>query len=170
MQIVHEAESFCVAQFGPLAVVVWGRVVEGPDLARLGVVQRKAIKEFGHCVVLSIIRAGLEMTVNEDVRAGGRQNLREFEHVTLGSALVIEAGGMRASFFRSVITGIHLLARSKVPQKVLDNIDEGVRWLVERPGLAPEFPPQIDAIIAGAHKLANQFGAPTASNSSGHSN
>lgn len=162
MQTVHVAERFCVAHFASLVVVVWGRVVEGPDLERLGVVQRQTVAEYGHCLTLSLIRAGLEMTVAEDVRVGGRKNLQEFEHVTVGSATVIEAGGLRASFFRSVITGIHLLARSKVPQKVLDNIDDGVRWLLERPGAGPELAAQTDAIIAGVHELADRFGSPPA--------
>lgn len=163
MEVRCDHEHFCVASHGCFVVVVWGREVEADDLERLSEVQRAAVAACEHCAVLSIIRAGLTMAVNDDVREASQRNLREFTDVTLGSAMVVEAGGMRASFFRSVITGIHLVTRSKVPQKVFDNIDEAVRWLLSQPGLDPTTASSVDDILAGVQQLADQYGQPNAS-------
>jgi hypothetical protein len=162
LEVRCEADHFCVARRGPLVVVVWGREVEGPDLERLSEVQREVVAAFGHCLVLSIVRAGLTMMVKDEVRKGGENNLREFGSTTLGSAMVIETGGLRASFFRSVITGIQLVARSRVPQKVFDNIDEALRWLLSQPKVDVATSGAIEEILVGVYAAAEQYGQPAA--------
>ena len=158
LEIRREAEGFCVASRGCLVVVVWGRDVVAQDLELLSEVQREVVASVGHNVVLSIIRAGLSMSVNEGVREGGQANLREFQDATLASVMVVEAGGMRAAFFRSVVTGIHLVTRTKVEQRVFDSIDEGVRWLLARPGVDPQTVAERDALIAEAFRVADLYG------------
>lgn len=162
MNLCHDEQHFCVARRCGLVVVVWGREVEAADLERLAKTQREVIAEHGHCLVMSIIRAGLSMSVKDDVRRAGEQNLRDFAATTLGSAMVVEAGGIRASFFRSVITGIHLATRSKVQQKVFDNIDEAVGWLMARPGVDMATFGASQETVAKAYELADRFGQASA--------
>lgn len=160
MEVRRESTNFCVARDRALVVVVWGRDVIADDLAQLSEVQREVVGAYEHCVVTSIIRAGLSLAVKEDARKAGERNLAEFEGYTLGSAMVVEAGGLRASFFRSVVTGIQLVTRSAVPQKVFHNIDDSMRWLLAFPGVDPSTAQNVDELIAGAYALAERYGQP----------
>jgi hypothetical protein len=157
---VHEEEQgFGLATYRSLIVVVWGRTVRLPDIQALTKVQRELIDRYGHFAVLTIIRAGLLMSVDDEVRRLSENNLREFQAFNRGNSMVVEAGGLRATFFRSVMTGIQLLARSPVPLKVFDNIDEAVHWVLDRPNIDPVVVAASDPIIAAAFELADRYGA-----------
>lgn len=47
------------------------------------------------------------------------------------SAVVIEGGGLRTAFVRSVITGMAVLSRSPYPRRIFGNITDALYWLNE---------------------------------------
>lgn len=161
MEIRRDEPNFGIGVQGCMIVVVWGRVVEVGDIKALTAVQYETVDRYGCCLVLSVIRAGIKMTVDDEVRKAGEVNLKEFERFTRGSAMVVEAGGLRASFFRSVITGIHLIARSPVPQKIFDNIDDAVLWLADRPGVDRTTLDEL-TLVPSVYAMADHFGEPVA--------
>lgn len=158
MAIRWEEPGFCVAAHDSLVAVIWGRDARREDLEQLANAQRAAVDTHGHCAVMTVIRAGLSMSIGDGVREASEDNLREFADVHRGSALVVEAGGLRAAFFRSVITSVQLLARSPVSQKVFNNIDDSVTWLLEQPGMPADMPAARDEIIAGIYEIAERYG------------
>lgn len=160
MEIRRDQPNFGIAAHGCLIVIVWGRVVEVGDIKALTEVQHEIVDRYGCCLVLSVIRAGIKMTVDDEVRKASEANLRDFEPYTRGSAMVVEAGGLRASFFRSVMTGITLVTRSPVPQKIFDNIGDAVLWLVDRDTVDRKMLDEIDVLVTGAYGLADRFGEP----------
>lgn len=160
MEIHRDQPNFGIAAHGCMIAVIWGRVVELGDIKALTEVQHEIIDRYGCCLVLSVIRAGIKMTVDDEVRQASEANLREFAQFTRGSAMVVEAGGLRASFFRSVMTGIQLVTRSPVPQKVFDNIGDAVLWLVDRPTVDRKMLDEINPLVTGAYELADRFGQP----------
>jgi hypothetical protein len=160
MEIRHDAPGFGIGVHGCMIAVVWGRVVEIDDIEALTKIQHTTVDQHGCCLVLSVIRAGLKMTVEDDVRKASEVNLREFEQFNRGSAMVVEAGGLRASFFRSVMTGIHFVTRSPVPQKIFDNIGDAVLWLADRPTVDAKMLDDINPLVIGAYEIADRFGQP----------
>ncbi|GEM_PF-3926665 len=157
----HEEENFCVAVYRFLVVVVWGRDICGADVERLGEVQRTVVEEFGHCAVASVVRSDFKLNVGDAVRKGAERNLKEMAEVTLATVLVVESGGLRASVVRSVITGVHLVARTKVPQKVFNDIGDALRWVVTRPGadsLVDGTEVDVGMVIDAVHTLADRYG------------
>ena len=44
------------------------------------------------------------LTLEDGVREAGQDNAREFAHVNRGAALIVEGGGFRLVFFRSILT------------------------------------------------------------------
>lgn len=131
LAIRTEQPGFCVAHGGPLVVPVWTRTAVGEHVDLLAEAQRHVLREFPVIIVLTIIRAKLSMSVREDVRARGRANVAEFGDRTVRSVLVVEEGGLRASFFRSVVTGVFFLSRNSRSQRVSSSIDDGLEWLFE---------------------------------------
>ncbi|PRP95843.1 hypothetical protein ENSA5_37120 [Enhygromyxa salina] len=160
LEIRHRGTHFCVAACESLVVVVCGRVVDTVDLDLIAKVQRELSDEWGHFVALTIIRAGLEMTVTDEVRERSARNMREFATTTLGSALVVESGGFRAVFFRSVLTSLQLVSRSPVKQKVFSDIGEALRWLLARPGVEAKAAAAIDSLVADVITIADEYGEP----------
>lgn len=160
MQIFHAHEQgFCVATHGCLVVAVWGRGVEIDDLGQIAAAQRRAVAQHRHCASISIIRAWLSVGVSPEIRAAAAEHLQALVDVNLGSAMVVEAGGARAIFFRSVVTSVNLLARTRTPQKVFTTIDEAVGWALARPGLDPATAAASEQITAAAHELADRYGS-----------
>lgn len=160
METFHAQEQgFCVAIHGCLVVAIWGREAEVDDLRQIAAAQRRAIAQYGHCVAITIIRAKPTMGVSSEIRAVAAENLREIGDVNRGTAMVVEAGGARAIFFRSIITSVNLLARTSTPQKVFKAINEAVDWVLTRPGIDPATAAASEQIIAATHVLADRYGA-----------
>lgn len=129
---VHsERPGFCVAHGGPLVVPIWTRTAVAEHVDLVADLQRQVLREFPKLIVLTIIRAKLSMSVREDVRERSRASVDEFGDHTVRSVMVVEEGGLRASFFRSVVTGVYFLSRSSKSQKVSTSIDDGLDWLLE---------------------------------------
>ena len=129
---VHgERPGFCVAHVGPLVVPIWTRTATAEHVDLIGEAQRDVLLHYPKFIVLSIIRAPLSMSVDDEVRERSRANVDEFGEHTVRSVLVVEGGSIRASFFRSVITGVYFLSRSSASQKVTSTIDDGLDWLFE---------------------------------------
>ncbi len=129
---VHsERPGFCVAHVGPLVVPIWTRTATAEHVELIGEAQRDVLRDHPKFMVLSIIRAALSMSVDDDVRERSRANVDEFGERTVRSVLVVEGGSIRASFFRSVITGVYFLSRSSASQRVFSTIDDGLDWLLE---------------------------------------
>lgn len=146
---VHsERAGFCVGHAGPLVVGVWTRTATPEHVDLVGTAQRDVLRSHSKFVVLSIVRAELSMSVDDEVRERSRSNVEEFGDNTVRSVLVIESGGLRASFFRSVITGVYYMTRSSAAQRVSSNIDEGLDWLFEPLLAGVDDAPTLDADAA----------------------
>jgi hypothetical protein len=159
MEVFHAQEQgFCVATHGCLVVAIWGREVELGDLHQIAEAQRRAIAKLRHCAAVTIIRATPTLGVSPEIRAVAAENMREIADVNRGTAMVVEAGGARAIFFRSIITSVNLLARKTMPQKVFTTIDEAIGWVLTRPGIDPETAAASQQIIAAVHVLADRYG------------
>jgi hypothetical protein len=159
MEVFHAQEQgFCVAIHGCLVVVIWGREAEVGDLRQIAAAQRRVIAQHGHCAAVTIIRARPTMGVSSEIRAAAAQNLREIVDVNRGTAMVVEAGGARAIFFRSIITSVNLLARTTTPQKVFTTIPDAIGWVLTRPRIDPATAAASEQIIAAARELADRYG------------
>ncbi len=131
LAVRSERPGFCVAHGGPLIVPIWTRTATAEQVDLVADVQRHVLREFPKFVVLTIIRAELSMSVPDDVRERSRANIDEFEDRSVRNVMIVEEGGLRASFFRGVVTGVYFLSRKTKSQKVATSIDEGLDWLFE---------------------------------------
>ncbi|MCR9160725.1 MAG: hypothetical protein ACE37F_20565 [Nannocystaceae bacterium] len=145
LAIHSERPGFCVAYGGPLIVPVWTRTATAEHVDLVADAQRQLLREFPKFVILTVIRAKLSMSVNDDVRERSRANVDEFGERTVRSVMVVEEGGLRASFFRSVVTGVYFLSRNSKKQRVCTSIDDGLAWLFESIDAGAEGLPHIGA-------------------------
>ena len=131
LDLTYGDDGMCIAGLGTLAG--WGVVARG-DGARLGSLsfgsasahRRSRNGEHDDHSSTSLVPSG---RLTKYARPG-TQRVRDFGACTLASALVVEATGMRANFFRSVVTGMYLNARTQTQYKVLGSISEATQWVV----------------------------------------
>lgn len=75
---------------------------------------------------------------DDGVRDLARRMSAEFQDVSIANALVVPERSLSAAAFRSILTGITLASRSRVPQAVFRTAAEAAAWLSEQGGLPQE--------------------------------
>lgn len=158
LELHHEEPGYCVAACAYLLVGVWGRPATGADLEILSKVQRALVSTYGYCEAMSIIRVNLSLSVSDEVREGARLNVEEFGAVNRGSATVVEAGGVRAAFHRSIVASLQMLTFSPMPQKVTNSITDALAWLVARDGINARELGSIPTLERACLAMADEFG------------
>ena len=156
LTLEHDEPGFAIASASVVIVVVWGREARAEDIAQLSAVQRLTIGRHGRCAVVNVIRAGLSLSVDPSVREASAANIREFEGASLAASLVVEAGGLRAAFFRSVLAGIQMVSRAPLAQGVFSTIEEALAWTLATPGL--DSPLALADLGPAVHALADHYG------------
>jgi hypothetical protein len=70
---------------------------------------------------------------DEAVMEVGARVKREADPHILANPVVIEQGGLRGAFIRSIVTGVNMMSRSDVPNKVFDTFEAAVEWMGQVP-------------------------------------
>lgn len=96
------------------------------------------------------------LTAPPETRAEAEVYARTIGEYLSKSAVVIEGGGLRATFVRSVITGMVVLSRSTYPRRVFGNLTDALYWLNQ--GTPRDLSPAafLDALEHARHELGRQ--------------
>ena len=156
LDIRHREPHFAVAVHACLVIVVWDRRILPADM-RLILPFERELAQRGAFAVLSVLREGVDLGVDDKVREIGRQTLVEFADTQFASALVVEGGGLRMIAIRSILTGIQLLSRSAIKQRPFADVEAAVRWLAEQPEADAALRERPDELIAAVQSLAAEF-------------
>lgn len=157
LELIYGDDGMCVSSWGALLIGVWWRPSTLREMEILAESQRALIEEQGMVSTLSVMRHELSLRVDEEMRSRGAEMAREFGPNTLGAATVVEASGMRANVFRSVVTGIYLTARTQTQYQVLSSIREGVQWVLKIPGTEAKLCTQGNSIVPAVQGLADRY-------------
>ena len=131
--MLRTLEPFGTASFhawGPLLVVRFPGVTRLDEMEHWARLQRMAASEHGRIATLSVlsretIRSG------DDVRQLAQRMAAEFRDTTVANAVVVPEQSLFAAGFRSMLTGLSLASRSKVPHSVFRDLPDAVDWLAE---------------------------------------
>ena len=156
LDLIYGDDGMCIAAWGPLLVGVWWRDATVQDLEGFRSAQRALIEAHGMVSTMTILRHPLSLTVDDEIREAGTQRVRDFGACTLASALVVEETGLRANFFRSVVTGMYLNARTQTQYKLLGSIREAAQWVVAIPGTELRLRGEVDALCLAVQQLADR--------------
>lgn len=137
-------------------ISVWGRAITSEDVARTVGFQHDLVARWGRFVVVSIFRAGVDTSIDEGVRESGQDALREFADTQIGSALVIEDGGLRVIMIRTVLTSIQLLSRSPIKQRAFVDLSPALTWLLGLPRVDPSLAHMTTAATEAARALSEE--------------
>lgn len=88
----------------------------------------------GRLCSVTLLDCQMKMALDEETRRISNETTAEFVDVTDGGAVVLTMTGLKGSFFRTVISGINLVARNSKPFEVFRDWEPAVRWLVELEG------------------------------------
>ncbi len=167
--LIKEEPDQYLYRFRSLLVIIhWDEL----QLAHLNSITRaceQICDEHKQMTSLIVMRGAVNVDLSNEARRAGANLTNRFEKFNTGQAVVVEASGFMASLARSVITGINLLARSKAPQRVFQDSQEGTLWLcglpTQPPGIRGEgdkFWPPVQELLrersrsaAGAPKIAS---------------
>lgn len=129
LQVVRKDHKLVIGAYGEVCVVVWNCK---PTVV-LFEEQRSALVECARrypqrAMFLCVVAANSEPP-ESPIRAASAKMLRDLATDILACACVIEGTGFRASIARSVLTGMSLVARSKVPLAFFEDVPRAVNWL-----------------------------------------
>ena len=158
LELLYGDDGMCIAAWGPLLVGVWWREPAQRDLEAFRSAQYALVEEHGMVSTLSVLRHPLSLSVDEGLREAETHRIRDLGACTLASAFVVEERGLRANFFRSVVTGMYLNARTPTQYLVSDTVGEAVQWLVGSPGTEIRLRSEVDALVSSVEQLADRRG------------
>lgn len=101
---------------------------------------------------ITVLVGELTLQVDPQVRAIATEIAKEAAAVAVAGAVVVPASGWMATVFRSIITGVHLVARVKTPNRVFSELHEAVRWIAAQPGQVPTIAEHVEAILAACER------------------
>jgi len=134
LEIVEDRPGRCVATWGNLVLVFGGLSLTEDEVDQLDATLRECLRHHPHGVgVLRWVPAG-SPGPDDAVRGRVIELFTEFGERLLGFATVLEGSGFWASGARSVLTDIARRGDFSAPLVVLDDADEGARWLAARLG------------------------------------
>ena len=101
---------------------------------------------------ITLLVGELTLQVDPQVRAIATEIAKEAAAVAVAGAVVVPASGWMATVFRSIITGVHLIARVNTPNRVFSELHEAVRWVAAQPGQVPTIAEHVEAIHAACER------------------
>ncbi|NUP12542.1 MAG: hypothetical protein HOW73_41390 [Polyangiaceae bacterium] len=126
------------------------------QLASIATACEYVVAREGRLTSIIVMRGNVNIDLSAEARRAGASLTTRFEQYNTGQALVIESDGFRASLARSVITGIHLVARSRASQRVFQDPREATKWLCSLPKQPPEIASGFESIWPAFEKLLKE--------------
>jgi hypothetical protein len=133
---ISETPGHALCTVDRIVVLIWKEApaVGGIDAARtlLHALQtRRPGEKLGFLMLIE--PAATEVTsIPPDVREALSALLRDFEKQLVGTAVVVDADGIRASLIRTFIATMNLSNRLEFPSYTERRLDAAARWLVGR--------------------------------------
>ena len=147
-EVCIEARDHRAYAWDSLLVVVFEQPTPVEAAQAIQRFHRERIAMHSRISSITVLAGQLQLQVDPEVRRIGSEIAREAAQVGIAGAVVVPAEGWIATFYRSVITGMHIVARVKTPHRVFSRIDDAVRWICEQPGQVPAVAEHAEAIIA----------------------
>jgi hypothetical protein len=150
MENLVETESFAVFSVDECVVLVWKQppIMAAVDENRRLFQRLRTRHPQDKLSYLVVAETGVGIQMASDVRAAVAAMLREYQKAIVGSAIVFEATGFRASIVRSVVAAINLASRLEFPSSVQSDLASAARWLVEKGGLRMSAADLVEAVRA----------------------
>lgn len=163
--VIFEEPEFSIATFENC--LLWsfrGEASRARIMRALPVHQMLATKYPKGFAVMSIVSEQVPLNMPSDARDLGTSITRDFQPHYCGICEVIEGQGFRGSVVRSVVAGVRLVARSRVPAKVFSEVETASQWLGGL--MVPARAPQMGADLAAAAQRVRVFRGPSSHASS----
>jgi len=125
--------------WGSVVIGVFETMVDADGIRIFRELHRELRPQVGMFSTLSVVVGELEMNLDNEVRRIGGEMTREFDPVALAAATVVQSGGIKAAFLRSVITGMHLVGRSTTPHRVFRKTDDALAWILALDDQEPRY-------------------------------
>jgi hypothetical protein len=150
MENLVETDSFAVFSVDECVVLVWKQppIMAAVDENRRLFQQLRTRHPQDKLSYLVVAETGVGIQMPSDVRAALAAMLREYQKAIVGSAIVFEGTGFRASIVRSVVAAINIASRLEFPSSVQSDLASAARWLVEKGGLRMSAADLVDAVRA----------------------
>lgn len=136
--ILGEAPGYCVAIFRNVLIMLIAGEIDRSFL-RLSLLGHHKVVEYdpeGYGLV-TIVASGSRLPDSE-LRTEASELRKKTQHLLRAQGIVIGGEGFFASTMRAVLTGIFAMAQSRVPTKMVGEIQEACQFVSEKIGLDAE--------------------------------
>lgn len=153
LEVVEANARAFVGVFRDVVLTVWRGDILASDVRMSGRAQELAARRNGRFGAIAYVEPKALQMQDEARTEAARITERGGDRL-LAIGVVIPLGGFTGSIARTVTTGIHLVSRSRAPQKVFANTEDAAAWVFERLGHeARDARLLSDAVLAARKRL-----------------
>ena len=102
----------------------------------LDAAQAKLVASYPKLSSINVLRQSA-MKVDEAVRARSVEVSAKYEHLGVGTAIVVLSRGLAGVGVRTALSMFFMLSKQSTPSKVYSNVAEALEWLKTLPGQDP---------------------------------
>lgn len=135
LEAVYQGDGVRAGAWNHFVVAHWTRDLAAKPLSELADVQWTLAERFGGITTLTVLGDAPSLRPPDDLRKLGAELTERFKPYARGAAMVLQAEGLRTALVRSVLTGISLAARSKMPTRIFPTVGDAVTWLAAQDDL-----------------------------------
>jgi hypothetical protein len=131
--VVHDNPRAVIASWDNVIVNIWRRDVDAPDVATIAPLQQELIRKYGCFASLAVAGPGA-LQMSSAARDEAARIAKLGEGRNRGIAVVVARGGFGGAAIRAVVTAVHLLSRSRTPQRAFASLTDGADFVHQQLG------------------------------------
>ena len=132
LELAYQRPGHMAAFTGSLIVGVHSGLPEMADFPELETLTQARLLHHPRLASINVLRGHVPMIVEADRRAEAERLTKVFDGRASATAIVLEAEGLRASIYRSIIAGVQIVTRQRTPTGVFRTFDEAAEWVATK--------------------------------------
>jgi len=132
-KILHQSPRVVIATWRDILISIWRANVEVADMKPAQRGQAELMARYPRYGNLALAEKGA-LRMSSEARHEAARITEAGKASTGAVALVIALEGFAGAAVRAAVTGVHILSRSKIPQKSFDQVAPAAHWLFEKMG------------------------------------
>ena len=154
-EVEYQRPGHVGASLGPLYVTVHDGLPDLVDFDEMLGMAERMLQRHDRLSAITVFIGHLPIMVDPARRAAAERVTKALPNKSVCSAIVLSAEGIRGSIYRTLISGLQVVARSNTLTNIFVEFDECVPWLAEKD---ERFRGRTQEVCAAYHALLRDHG------------
>jgi hypothetical protein len=131
LKLFRRSERAVIGNWRDILVTIWRTDVDVDDVKRAEAAQDELISECGTYGTFAVAEKGA-LRISPEARKEAARVTEEGKGACCAVAMVIAVDGFTGAAVRAAVTAVHILSRSRVPQRSFDRAGPAAAWMFEK--------------------------------------